>query len=226
MAVATLTPARALHQPRRLDARALVGLFLLVLATGGSLLFWQSANDARAVVVATRDLPAGATLTAGDLTVARVRIDDGLYGAAVPAEELTGLVGRQLGEPVHRQQLLVRAQVSSRRLIGPEQVALTIPVSAQSAAGGRVRPADAVAVLVTTNKGKADSQTAVVLPRATVYDVGYEARSAVVNTDGADRAARGPLSSLTLVVSHTEAAQLAHARHNGELDVALLPPES
>jgi Flp pilus assembly protein CpaB len=216
-----------MRRPWRLDGRVLVGLFIAALAVAGSLALWQRVNDARPVVVATRDLPTGATLAAADLAVARVRVDDGMYAAAVPADELGALVGRQLAEPIHPQQMVVRQQVSARPPIGPDQVALTIPVNPASAAGGRVRPGDSVAIILTTNKGKPEAQTTVVLPRVTVYDVGYDQGSAVVSTgaDAADRVARGALSSLTLVVkAPTEAVELASARHNGELDVALLPP--
>jgi pilus assembly protein CpaB len=223
-----LSPTRALRQPRRLDLRAVFGLLLLLVATGGSIAFWTAASDTRAVLVATRDLPAGATLGAGDLAVARVRVDDTIYQAAVPAEELSQLVGRQLAEPVHAQQLLVRAEVSSRPTLGPNQLALTIPVSAESAIGGRLRPGDAVQVLLTIDKGKPEARTTVVLPRVTVYDVGHEERLGAINTtasaDAAGRpAAQGPISWVTVVVTPEQAVELARAKWAGELDLALLP---
>ncbi len=164
MAATALSPTRALRRPRKLDLRAVIGICLTVMAVGGSIAYWGVTSDTRAVVVATRDLPVGATLDAGDLAVARVRVDDGIYAAAVPADELSTLAGRQLAEPVHAQQLLVRGQVSSRPLLGANQLAMTIAVSPESAAGGRLRPGDAVQVLVTTNKGKPESKTTVVLP--------------------------------------------------------------
>ena len=225
MSATTLSPTRALRRPRRLDWRALFGLFLLLVATGGSITFWSASSDTRALLVATRDLPAGSELATEDLGVARVRVDDAIYQAALPAAELAGLVGKQLAEPVHAGQLLVRAQLSSRPRLGPDQMALTIAVSPETAAGGRLRAGDAVQVLLTTNKGKPDARTAVVLPRATVYDVGHDQRVAVVNTKLADRsAAQGAAKWLTLVVSQEQALQLAQAKWAGELDVALLPP--
>jgi Flp pilus assembly protein CpaB len=229
VAVTTLTPARALRQPRRLDGRVLVGIALLLAATGGWLVFWTNATDTRPVLVATRDLPAGAILVASDLAVAQVRVDDAIYAAAIPAEQLSALVGRQLAEPVHAQQLLVGPQVAGRPRLGAGQMAVTIPVTSKTAAGGRIRPGDQVKVLATLNKGKADTRTAVVLDRATVYDVGHDDQLSVVNTASADAGGRpavlGPLASLTLVVTEEQALQLASARWNGDLDVALLPPE-
>ena len=230
MATTFLSPTRALRRPRRLDLRAVVGMFLLLVATGGSVAFWSTSTDTRAVVVVRRDLPTGATLADADLAVARVRIDDGMYAAALPAEALSELVGKQLAEPVHAQQLLVRAQLSTRPPLGPDQLALTIPVSPETAAGGRVRPGDVVQVLATTDKSKPESRTAVVLPRAIVYDIGRDDRTTVINPatslDGERPAARGPISSVTLIVTQEQALQLARARWNGELDVALLAPEA
>lgn len=225
MSATTLSPTRALRQPRRLDWRAVFGIFLLLVATGGSITFWSASSDTRALLVATRDLPAGAELAAEDLAVARVRVDDAIYQAAFPAAELAGLVGKQLAEPIHTGQLLVRAQLSSRPRLGPDQMALTIAVSPETAAGGRLRAGDAVQVLLTTNKGKPEARTVVVLPRATVYDVGHDQRVAVVNTELADRSgAQGAAKWLTLVVTQEQALQLAQAKWAGELDVALLPP--
>jgi Flp pilus assembly protein CpaB len=222
VAVATLSPTRALREPRRLNVRALTGLFLALAAFAGSVAFWTVVSDTRPVLVATRDLPAGATLVASDLAVARVRLDEALYAAALPAAAQAELVGRPLAHPLHRDQLLVRAQLSARPPLAAGQVALPISVDAASAAGGRVRPGDVVRVLVTTDKGKPESRTSVVLEGAPVHDVGYEQRAAVVGGEP-DRAARGPLSSLTLAVTPEEALRLAHARHNGAIDVALVP---
>ena len=225
MSATTLSPARALRRPRRLAGRALFGIFLLLLATGGSITFWSTSSETRSLLVAARDVPAGSELTASDLAVARVRVDEAIYRAAVPASELSGLLGKQLVEPLHAQQILVRAQISSRPRLGPEEMGLTIPISPESAAGGSLRAGDLVQVFLTTNKGKPEARTTVVLPQATVYEVGHDRRATVVNTELADRAGnQGEAKWLTLVVTQEQALQLAQARWAGELDVALLPP--
>jgi len=107
-------------------------------------------------------------------------------------------------------------------------MALTIQVTTDTAAGGLIRPGDLVQVLVTTNKGRPESRTSVVLPRVTVYEVGREDQSTVINTseqDDADLDDRGSISSLTLIVSQEQALQLTVAKRNGDLDVALLPAD-
>jgi Flp pilus assembly protein CpaB len=228
MATALLSPTRAIRQPRRLDLRAVFGLFLLLVATVGSIAFWSASSDTRAVVVATRELPAGFVLGPADLAVTRVRVDDAIYQATWPAAAREELIGKQLAEPVHAQQLLVRAQVSSRSPLTADQLALTIPIRSDTAVGGRLRPGDHVQVLSTTGKGKPESETFVVLRRVRVHDVGRDERVTVVNTASAGEpsprpAAQGAVSTLTLVVTQGQALELARARWNGELDVALLP---
>jgi len=235
VAVSALAPARVLREPRRIDWRQAVGAFIMVVATAGGITFWSATSDTRAVLVATRDLPAGARLTEADVAVARVRIDDAMYRAAVPAAEQPSFVGRQLNQPVYAHQLVARAQLSARSPLAPDQMVHTVPISAETAAGGRIRPGDSVRVFVTTDRGKPESRTTVVLARATVYDVGFDDRLGVVSTssaaggaDAADSTSRGPRGRpawISLSVTEEQALQLARARWNGELDIDLLPPE-
>jgi Flp pilus assembly protein CpaB len=228
MAVATLTPARAFRRPRRADPRALIGVFLTLAALAGSVAFWVGASDARPILVAAHDVPAGATLRSSDLTVAYVRMDDTVYRAAFPADALDSLVGRQLDEPIHAQQVLARAQLADQLGLGADQVAMTIPARPESAVDGRLRPGDAIQVLVTViDKNKNEAHTRQVLDRAQVFEVGRDqsfsgSSSSVTRAD--DSVTRGSITSVTLAVSADQARQLAEARRTGELDVLLLPP--
>ena len=226
MAVATLT-ARSIRRPRRADPRAIVGVFLTLAALAGSVAFWVSATDARPLLIATRDLPAGATLGATDLGVAYVRVDDAVYRAALPSDMLDGLVGRQLAEPVHADQVLSRAQVANQFGLAADQVAITIPAKPDSAVDGRLRPGDWVQVLVTTaDKARNEVHARQVLERVQVFQVGHNATlsSTSVGGDSTD-APRGAIANLTLAVTADQARQLAEARRSGELDVILLPPQ-
>jgi Flp pilus assembly protein CpaB len=206
-----------------------VGVFVTLVALGGSVAYWTSSSETRAVLVASRDLPAGATLRASDLSVSYVRVDDGLYRAAVPGEALESLVGRELAEPVHAQQVLARAQVAERTGLAPDQVAITIPARSDTAVSGRIRPGDTVQVLVTVGeRNRTDVRTRLVLDRARVFDVGREQSSGAVSTGSSesDRSMRGSITNLTLAVTAEQARQLAEARRLGELDVLLLPPSA
>ena len=132
MAATTLSPARAIRAPRRVDLRLVVGIFLALAALAGSVSFWTVTSESRAVLVATRDLPAGATLRTTDLAVTRVRVDDAIYQAALPADALDVVAGRQLAKPALTRQMLVRAQLSSRSALEPGQLAMTVPIRSPS----------------------------------------------------------------------------------------------
>lgn len=225
MATRTLTPNRSVSRPLRINPITIVSVLIIAVALGGLVRYAGSLSATRPLLMATRDLPVGATLGPDDLVPTEGRLDDPVYEAAVPGTALGELVGRQLAEPVHRNQILVRAQITTGARLGPDQMALTIPVKAEAAAGGTLRAGDQVQVLVTRDKGKPNSETSVVLERVTIYTVGHIERASIVNTSGGrsgDEAA--PLASLTLVVTADQARALANARHGGELDVALLSP--
>jgi Flp pilus assembly protein CpaB len=226
VAVISVSPARALRRPIRLDVRAIVGILLMLVATGGSIAVWSTEQDTRGVLVLAHELPAGSTLQASDLTISRARLDDAVYQAAVPATSLNTVVGRQLAEPAHANQVLARAQVSTRPRLAEDQMVLAIPVRNDAAAGGRIRANDAVAVLATPSKG--DSPARVVLPRAIVYEVGREQTASFSTANQSSTAANtssAGVAWLTLIVTQDQAVQLAQARWSSDLDVALLPAQ-
>lgn len=223
MATTSLTPDRAIRRPRQIDLRAVLSLLVTAAAIGGMLLYANSFAATRPLLIVTRDLPVGAILTAADLEIAQVRVDDSIFAAAVPGDALGDVLGHPLTEPAHAQQILARAQVSGRSRLASDQLALTIPVSAASAAGGQLREGDEVQVLLTRNMGKPDAETIIVLERVRVYGIGYDERATINPTS--EQARPGTLAWLTLVVTAEQARILANARHSGELDVALLPPK-
>jgi Flp pilus assembly protein CpaB len=214
MATATLSSTRVLRRPRHHDLRAVFGLLLLLVAIAGSVAFWSSSSATQAVVVATHELPAGATLSTGDLAIARVRVTGAIYQRAVPASGLGNLIGKQVTEPL-------------RLPLSPDQMAFTVPVTPDTAAGGRIRAGDAVEVLVTTGKGTNNLRSSVVLARVSVYDVGYGDSMTTINTSGSTPTASssngGAISWLTLIVTQQQALELAQAKWAGQLDVALRP---
>ena len=133
MSSRTLTPERAIRRPRRIDLRAILSLLVTAAAIGGMLLYANSLSATRPLLVFTRDLAAGTILAPADLAVAHVRVDDGIYAAAVADSELDRILGSSLAEPAHTGQIVTRAQLSGRSRLAPDQLALTIPVSAASA---------------------------------------------------------------------------------------------
>ena len=233
-----LTPeAAARPSERRLNARMMAGVVIVAAAFIGFLLFVVSASpDTFGVVVATRDLPVGAQLHSTDLAIAHVRLGEEQAAVAVRAEQLDGLEGRELAAPAFAQQILTLKQLATteRSVLKPGYVKMTIPVKADNAVGGTLRPGDQVAVLVTSDKGKPTAQTRTVLSPATVDSSGRSdtglsstlgmspAAPPASGSTGVTRAGR-PVDWVTLIVPDSKAQPLALARWNGELDVILLP---
>jgi Flp pilus assembly protein CpaB len=215
------------------------GLLVAALAFVGFLLFVVSTTPtAHSVLVATRNVPAGAPLRQGDLAVARVQLGDAQARIAVPADVLDSLEGQALSAPLFAQQVLVQPQLASpgRRGLEAGFVKVGVAVRPESAVGDQLKPGDEVSVLVTRDKGKPTSETRVVLPRVVVDEVGRgdaalgpstASALAVTGEPGSPgaRPARA-VSWLVLVIPQEQAPALSQARWNGEIEVLLLPPGS
>lgn len=227
MATLSLSPSRALHRPRRLDTRVLVGLFLVLATLGGSIAAWSGATAGRSVLEVTRSLPAGTLLTHTDLTSTSIRVDDGIYAGLVPGTDLSGVAGQTLAEAVSAHSLLTRAVLASQPPLGADEMELTIPATAQTALDGDIHPGDTVAILWTQGKGTPQSQTTVLIDRARVRSVGYDTTTSALNSGTTDTGAGAgaAVNAVTLLLSRTQAIAVAQAKWNGELDLARVPAQ-
>ena len=227
MAALSLSPSRALHRPRRLDTRVLVGLFLTLATLGGSIAAWSTATAGRTVLEVTHSLPAGTLLTPVDLTSASVRVDDGIYASLVPATDRSGVVGQTLAEAISAHSLLTRAVLASQPPLGADEMELTIPATAQTALDGDIHPGDTVAILWTQGKGTPQTQTTVLIDRARVRSVGYDTATAALNpgTTTTRAGAGAAVNAVTLLLTRAQAIAVAQAKWNGELDLARVPAQ-
>src|SRR5690348_12581228 len=140
----TLTPSRALRRPRRLDLRAVLGGSLALLAFFATLLAYHGLQAGQSVLELTRDLPAGATLGAGDLQVEAVRLDGAAAAAVIPASDARRVIGATLAGPAYAHQLLLQAQLAARPALAAGQEAMVIALPTDSAEGGAFQPGDDV----------------------------------------------------------------------------------
>lgn len=224
----SLTPARAIRRQRlRVDPRIMLGILLIALAVAGGLTWAGSVNQGRGVVVATRDLPVGAIIGPGDLAVTNSRLNDRVYAAAIPADRVDALIGRQVAEPIHANQQLIPAQIGAGPLLAADQGAMTVAVEAEVAAGGRLKPGDQVQVIVTLDQGKPTARSEVVIERATVHAVGRDSQTRFAGATGSregDSPDDGaPLASVTLALTLDQRLALAQAKWGGAIDLVLLP---
>jgi Flp pilus assembly protein CpaB len=203
----------------------LLGVALVAASVAGGLLFWGSTRETVPVLVAARDIPPGHVIAADDLSVARVRLEGSLSSLAVREAELGQVAGRTAGTAVHAGEMVVWPDLASGPIIGPNDVAVTVPVEADAVYPG-LRPGDTVAVLATSDRGKPESRTVTLLERAVVYHVSLEpGRIAIGRSSDGGEEERG-LTDVTLVVPKSEAERVAHAVVNWDLTLALLAPDS
>ena len=190
----------------------------------------------RDVLVAARDLPAGAVLEPSMLArravPERFLASDAL-GAQAAAEALGRTLARALqsGEAVSGSSLEANADVALSSLVEPGLRALTIPVDESSAAAGLMAPGDLVDLLLVTHGEDSTPGTPTVRPllqAVRVVATGQRLRrrhSAGPGDPGEEstRAAESSYATVTLHVRAEDAERILLAQRLGELAVLLRP---
>ena len=208
----------------RADVRLLVGLALVAVALVGGLSLWRQAQVTLPVVVAAREIAPGHVIERGDLDLTQARLEGPLAALAFGEAEVSTLVGSTAATAIHAGELVVRPDLGSGPVIGPDQVAVTMPVQAD-AVYARLRRGDEVAVMATSDEGKPQSLTLALLERATVFEVAFES-SRISLGGGGDPEQNGSLTNVTLLIPRSEAERVAHAVVNAQLTLLLLAPTS
>lgn len=209
--------------PFRVDRRMLAGVLLVVVSLTGGLLLWRSTTDTMPILIAARDIPPGHVIQRDDLTIGEARLDGSLASLALTEADLDATVGRTTNTTVHAGEMVVHPDLASGPVLGADEVAVTIPVAADTSYPG-LRPTDEVSLLATSNPGKPESRTFTLLDRATVFAVGLERR--VIRTTASDDPNDGAtVANITLAVPRSEAEAIAHAVANATITVVLLAPQ-
>jgi pilus assembly protein CpaB len=172
----------------------------------------------RRVVVAARDLDTGHTITARDLTT-EVR-----YEKHMPRQALTdsdAVVGRVLRLPVLRDTVLFPQHLAPSSRSGVDGV---VPVGSRAIhvtpADGFRPPIDAIVDVLATF-----DPTAVVVDGARTSAVIVASGARVVSVDEHE-SIDDTRAGVTLLVTEPEARVVAFAAANGDLTLAIAPPES
>ena len=207
----------------RLDVRLLAGLALVAVAVLGGLSLWRQAQITTPVMVAAREIAPGHVIERSDLEVTQARLEGPLAALALSEAEISAVVGRTASGAIHAGELVMRPDLGTGPVIGPDQLAVTVPVQAD-AVYARLRRGDEVAVMATSDKGKPQSLTVALLERATVFDVALES-SRVSLGGGGNSEEDGRLTNVTLLIPRADAERVAHAVVNAELTLLLLAPE-
>ena len=209
--------------PFRVDRRMLAGVLLVVVSLAGGLLLWRSATGTTPILIAARDIPPGHVIQRDDLTIGEARLDGRLASMALTETDLEAAVGRTTSTTIHAGEMVVHPDLAAGPVLGGDEVAVTIPVAADTIYPG-LRPTDEVSLLATTNAGRPESRTVTLLDHATVFAIGLERRG-MRSTAADDPNDGASVANITLAVPRSEAEAIAHAVANATITVVLLAPQ-
>lgn len=145
-----IAPVRPSVRRRLIQPLPLVGVLLVLVALGGYWSIYSTTTARTPVLVAARDLQAGAVLRPADLRATELAGDSETMGALVAEAELATVLGRELAVGVPAGAPVARASVTPT---GSGSAAFTLVVPALRALGGELRPGDRVTVLATFGGG-------------------------------------------------------------------------
>ena len=199
--------ARRAERPTWLNGRTLLGAALLTASLLGGHRVMAQADVTTGVWASTKDLPAGARLTADALEVSQVRLPaeivDHYISASDPVE------GAVLTRPIRRGELVAEGWLSTGDAASAGR-SITIPVSPEHALGGNLRPGDRVDVYGTFHSGDIRARTVLLIRDIEVLDV--------VTTGGLVMDERSVVG-VTVALTPEEAARTAFAIRTAEIDL-------
>lgn len=198
--------ARRAEVPSWLNLRTGLGLvlFAISLVSGSAVL--GTADDAAGVWAARRDLAEGTVLSAEDLEAVAVKLPERQLASYLGAS--TQLPGTTLVRPLRRGELIPAAWVADEGAGSSRSIA--VPLTADHAVGGELRPGDRVDVFATVRGIRGESKTTLLVGAAEVEDL-LHSQGMVMENDS--------FAGITLSVSPEDAAKIAYAIRTADLDV-------
>jgi Flp pilus assembly protein CpaB len=199
--------AKRLGNPSWVNARTTLGALLFLVALVGTQRVISANQQVTPVWSASRDIPAGTVLAAGDLVPTEVNLPAdalSLYVlASTPTDSAVVVQSLRAGELVPLASLAASGSEVEGRLI-------TIPIGVDHAVGGELRPGDRVDVFASFDSGSPRAVTRLLVADVEVIE---PVRAGGLVSGG------GSLIGLTLRVPTSEAASVAFAIRNAEIDI-------
>lgn len=199
--------AKRVGTPSWVNARTLLGAILFLVALVGTQRVISANQQVTAVWSAARDIPAGTVLSPDDLLSINVNLPANaldLYAlASTPTGSAVVVESLSAGELVPLASLAASGSEVEGRLI-------TIPIGVDHAVGGELRPGDRVDVFASFDAGSPRAVTRLLVADVEVVE---PVRAGGLVAGG------GSLIGLTLRVPTSEAASVAFAIRNAEIDI-------
>lgn len=198
--------ARRAEAPSWVNVRTVLGLLLfgISLVAGSAVL--GAADEGVQVWAARRDLAEGTVLSVGDLEAVAVKLPEEQLAGYLAAS--TQLPGATLVRPLRRGELIPAGWVTEEGAGSSRSIA--VPITADHAVGGELRPGDRVDVFATLRGVRGESRTTLLVTAAEVEDL-LRSEGMVMENDS--------FAGITLSVSPDDAARIAFAIRTSDLDV-------
>lgn len=206
--------ASRLERPAWVNVRTVLGALLFSIAVLSGWHVLGAADTGHGVWVAAADLPAGTKVTHQDLQVAEVDLAGEQLGHYLSDE--VSIEGATLLSPLHAGELVPAAEVAETDRPAASRL-MTIPISADHAVGGALRPGDRVDVFASLAAGQPGARTTLLVAGAEVEDL-VRAGGLVMDEES--------LSGVTIEVSPEEAVRVAFAIRSAEIDIVRVAGEA
>lgn len=171
-----------------------VGVLAIVLAALGSATLFRAVGPSQEYLALSQDVPVGAQVTSGDLTIVRLNSSPGL--SPVPASDVRQVVGAYAAVPLTAGTLVSMAQLTEERVPGPGEQLVAIGLGPDRLPGGTLRAGDPVLLVATSGQASVDLEEDPRTFNARVHDV--------QETEG-----RGDDLVVSLVVAERDGARVA-----------------
>lgn len=200
--------ARRVERPAWINARTILGLLLFALAFLGGQRILAAGETNVALWAAARDLPQGAVISDDDLRVVEADLPGDLLGSYLGASD--AVEGAVLGRPIRAGELLPAAWVTGRGTSAGLGRSMAIPLPPESPVLPSLRPGDRVDIFSTFDAGDVRAKTTLVARGVDVIDL---------DTAGGLVMGEEAVIGIEVSVSPEDAARLAFAIRNGEIDI-------
>ncbi|MFF4248934.1 SAF domain-containing protein [Streptomyces sp. NPDC001822] len=147
---------RMVKQRRRRPG--LIALSVALIAAGGlsGAVLYSASGQRTAVLVVTKDVPAGTKLAKTDLSEASVALDPAVK--SVKASLASDLVGQRAAVDLRAGSLLTPSQVTDKSLVGPDQQLVGVSLKPSQIPATRLKPGQKVLVVSTPDADAAAAQ--------------------------------------------------------------------
>jgi len=209
----TPAPPRAPRARRRSPAVLALAVALVAAGGLGGAVLYNATGQRSAVLALAHNVPAGQSITAGDLVVAHISLDPSLQ--PVGAASLANVVGMRATTDLMQGQFLTTTDVTRSALVQSGQQVVGLPAKDTQLPAVALQPGDKIMIVYTGGSSGSGGTGGSVLPQVGTQLPAVVVTVGAVDTDGT--------SVVDVAVPAAQAGQLAVLAASGGFTVVFAP---